>query len=146
MERSEIRERIVNEAKSWIGTPYHHEARVKGAGVDCGMLLLEVYERSGLIPHIVPFHYSPDFMLHRNEEWYIKLISEHADEIVCEPYLPGDAVVMRNGRTFSHGGIVISWPLIIHASSPDKFVTYGDMSRFPLSEKTKKIFRHRRLI
>lgn len=26
---------FVEEVKSWIGTPFHHEGRVKGAGIDC---------------------------------------------------------------------------------------------------------------
>src|SRR5262249_43477037 len=43
---------VVAEAESWIGTPFHHAARVKGAGVDCLMLLAEVYERAGIVPHL----------------------------------------------------------------------------------------------
>lgn len=26
---------IVDEARTWIGTPYHHQARLRGVGVDC---------------------------------------------------------------------------------------------------------------
>lgn len=26
---------IVNEARTWLGTPFHHQGRAKGAGVDC---------------------------------------------------------------------------------------------------------------
>lgn len=33
----------VAEAITWLGTPYHHQGRVKGVGVDCGTLLCEVY-------------------------------------------------------------------------------------------------------
>jgi cell wall-associated NlpC family hydrolase len=146
MDKDALRKKIVEEAKSWIGTPFHHEARVKGAGVDCGMLIIEIYERVGLIPHIVPMHYSPDFMLHRNEELYIELIQLYADEIPLPPYLPGDAVVMKNGRIYSHGGIVIDWPLIIHASLMDRVVLYGDIERHPFVEKKKKIFRYKDLI
>jgi cell wall-associated NlpC family hydrolase len=146
MEKEEIRKRLVEEAKSWIGTPYHHEARVKGAGVDCGMLLLEVFERVGLAPHVVPMHYGPDFMMNRSEEWYVGLIMVYADEIFSPPYFPGDVIVMKNGRIFSHGGIVIEWPLIVHASAPDRIVTFGDVSKTPLSNKTKKIFRHKELL
>lgn len=141
-----MRKRIVEEAQSWIKTPYHHEARVKGAGVDCGMFILEVFERVGLIPHIVPPHYSPDFMLHRNEEWYVQLILTYAEELNNSPFLPGDAVVMKNGRIFSHGGIIIDWPRIVHASAPERSVTYGDMDRLPLSRKVKRIFRHKELV
>lgn len=30
-----MRERLVAEARSWLGTRYHHLGRVKGVGVDC---------------------------------------------------------------------------------------------------------------
>jgi cell wall-associated NlpC family hydrolase len=38
----DLRAAVVREAESWIGTPFHHAARVKGAGIDCLMLLAEV--------------------------------------------------------------------------------------------------------
>ena len=46
----DLRQRIVEEARSWLGTPYHHQAMVKGAGVDCAMILVAVYRAVGLIP------------------------------------------------------------------------------------------------
>ena len=44
------REEVVNEAASWIGTPVHQNAMVKGAGVDCGRLLYAVYRFAEIIP------------------------------------------------------------------------------------------------
>jgi hypothetical protein len=38
---------VVEEARGWLGTPYHHMGRVKGAGTDCLMMLAAVYERRG---------------------------------------------------------------------------------------------------
>jgi NlpC/P60 family putative phage cell wall peptidase len=29
------REQIVAAARGWLGTPYHHQASVKGVGCDC---------------------------------------------------------------------------------------------------------------
>ena len=31
---------------------------------------------------------------------------------------PADFVVFRFGRTFSHGAIVVEWPIVIHAYIP----------------------------
>ncbi len=39
---------IVREARTWIGTPFHHAARVKGVGVDCAGLLVGVAHALGL--------------------------------------------------------------------------------------------------
>jgi hypothetical protein len=48
---------VIGEAETWLLTPYHHMGRVKGGGTDCLMLLAEVYEAVGLVPHIdIPFY------------------------------------------------------------------------------------------
>jgi len=30
-----MRQQIINEARTWLETPFHHQGRVKGVGVDC---------------------------------------------------------------------------------------------------------------
>lgn len=54
---------------------------------------------------------------HRSEELYLKEIDRFVNEIAGPP-APADFVVFRFGRTYSHGGIVIDWPIIIHAYIP----------------------------
>lgn len=39
---------IITEARTWIGTPFHHQGRVKGAGVDCIGLVIGVAHALGL--------------------------------------------------------------------------------------------------
>lgn len=36
------RQDIINEARSWIGTPFHHQGRLKGHGCDCLGLVIQV--------------------------------------------------------------------------------------------------------
>lgn len=125
---------VVAEARQWLRTPYHHMGRVKGAGVDCATLLAEVYARAGVVPPVaIPF-YPPDWHLHRDAERYLKFVLEHAIELPAissrlsstkaplkadsaEPIapFPADIALWRFGRCFSHGAIVIDWPLVIHA-------------------------------
>src|SRR5581483_6420447 len=111
----EQRHAVVKEAESWIGTPFHHAARVKGrnGGVDCLMLLAEVYERAGLTPPIAPPFYVPDWHLHRDAERYLDGLLAYAAEIDAPE--PGDIALFRFGRTFSHGAIVTQWPHVVHA-------------------------------
>lgn len=137
------RARVVNEALTWLKTPWHHEGRKKHIGVDCGMFLLEVFERCALIPHVEPLHYSQDFMLHNTQEWFLEIMKQYADIVGNPPFLPGDALIFRHGKIFSHGGLVVRWPLIIHASAPDKCVCYGYMDQLPLSNRRHLIFRYR---
>ena len=45
----ENRLRIILEAMDWVGTPYHHQARVKKVGVDCAQLVAGVAEKKTCI-------------------------------------------------------------------------------------------------
>ena len=134
------RQAIVAEARSWIGTPYLHQGRVKGVGVDCAMLLLEVYERARQIPHLELADvvadpgtqiakYPPDWMLHRDEERYLEIVERFARRIEARQPQDGDIALYRWGRTISHGAIVDRWPRIIHAYSRTGRVEYGEGDR-----------------
>jgi NlpC/P60 family putative phage cell wall peptidase len=49
------RDAIVAEARSWIGTPYRHQASLKGVGTDCLGLLRGVWRGViGAEPEAVP--------------------------------------------------------------------------------------------
>lgn len=110
----EARMKVVLEAFSWIGTPYHHKGRIKQVGVDCGQILAAVYEAAGVIPDPqVPEDYPPDWHLHRGEERYLATVEQYARKV--EVPKPGDIALFRFGRCMSHGGIVIKWPWIIHS-------------------------------
>jgi len=110
---TEARTAVVQEARSWVGTPYHHQGRVKGAGVDCGQLLAAIYEAAGVMPHVAPGPYPHDWHLHRSEERYLGHVQEHAHQVDAPQ--PGDIALFRFGRCIAHGAIVIGWPIVIHA-------------------------------
>jgi len=108
------RQRVVEEALSWQSTPYHHAARVKGEGVDCLTLLACVWENAGLVPAVTIPYYPKDWMHHRDAERYLEGLLSYCAEIEGPP-LPGDIVLWKFGRCYSHGAIVVEWPTIIHA-------------------------------
>jgi cell wall-associated NlpC family hydrolase len=126
------RQAIVDEAISWLGTPYHHRARVKGSGVDCAQLPIAVYSKIGIIPEFDPGDYSTQWYLHRDAERYLEQVEKYAHETDGE-ILPGDFLVYKFGWTFSHGVIVVKWPIVIHAWGPSKKVCYGDGTRGQLA-------------
>lgn len=134
-----LRATVVAEAETWLRTPYHHRARIKGAGVDCAQILIAVFSSAGLIEVFDPGDYPPDWMLHRDEERYLDLVRVYAHEIDGPP-LPGDIAVWRYGRTFSHGAIVTEWPNIIHAHRTDRMVTRADGTQGPLAGRPVKFF------
>mgnify|MGYP003587025146 CR=1 FL=1 len=134
----EQREAVVKEALSWLKTPYHHMGRVKGVGVDCGMLIAEVFEGAGLIPKLDIGYYPLDWHLHRSEERYMGWVRRYAAE-VSRPPLPGDVILYQWGRCMSHGAIVVEWPLLVHAYIRQGVVlTSGDKD--PLSGRQQAVF------
>jgi cell wall-associated NlpC family hydrolase len=116
--------------RSWKGTRYHDNAHVKGAGIDCLWLLIEVFREAGVVDVPDPGKYAPDFMLHRGEEHYLENVQRFAAEYDWRamPPLPGDVVMWRYGRCFSHSAIVSDWPKVIHAYAPYGFVAETDTS------------------
>lgn len=109
----EQREAVCAEAASWLRTPYHHAARIKGVGVDCAMLLAEVYHRAGVLPEIKPDPYPPDWHLHRDRDRFLEWVRKYGVQ-TSSPH-PGDMALYRFGRASSHGAIVMAWPRMIHA-------------------------------
>ncbi|HZD96497.1 MAG TPA: hypothetical protein VE133_19705 [Candidatus Sulfotelmatobacter sp.] len=123
---AEKRADIVRVAKEWLRTPYHHQARVKGVGADCAMFPLAVYQECGVLPpDFEPPEYSVQWHLHRSDEIYLQAIAPFTRELTCfgvpmtaDVLQPADFVIFQFGRTFSHGAIVVEWPLIIHSYIP----------------------------
>ena len=126
---------IVREARSWVRTPYHKQGDIKGIGVDCGMLLVRVFVDTGLCEPFDPRPYADDWYLHRSEERYLGFIFDRAKEVAAP--LPGDVMVFRYGRCFSHGGIsrTDTSPLtIVHGlNQPALVVLEEEVARRPSS-------------
>jgi cell wall-associated NlpC family hydrolase len=118
MDATEYNQRtaVLDEAMSWLGTPYHHAAFVRGAGVDCAFFLICVFHAAKLIEWFDPRPYPPDWHLHRDAERYLEQLMKHTRELGAnEAPKPGDIVTVRIGRSFSHGAIISKWPEVIHA-------------------------------
>jgi NlpC/P60 family putative phage cell wall peptidase len=143
MPHTSARAAVVAEAIAWLGTPYHHRARLKGVGVDCAQLVLGVYAGAGLIEAFDTGDYPPDWHLHRAGERYIGVISTLAAEIDPADVQAADVLLFKFGRAFSHGAIVTDWPQVVHASRKDGAVILGDATRdADLIGRPMKAFRY----
>ena len=139
--QAEQRAIVVAEAKDWLMTPYHHRAKLKGVGVDCAQLVLGVFECAGLVPKMDTGEYPRDWHMHREAERYIAIISTLAGEITEEQAAPGDVVLFRFGRTFSHGAIITDYPQAIHANLRDGAVVMTDLdTNSELNRRPKRWF------
>ena len=126
---SSDRARVVAEARAWLGTPYHHRACLKGVGVDCAQLPIGVWAAVGLIEAFDTGDYPADWHLHREEERYAGFVLRFADEIAAGEAQPGDLILFKFGRAFSHGAILVAPGVVVHAVRKDGCVTLGDLDR-----------------
>jgi cell wall-associated NlpC family hydrolase len=135
----QVRAAIVNEARSWIGTPYHLRSRIKGAGADCGSFLIGVFQNVGMIgQEVEPPNYPENWWQNVSDERYKFAMMKYAHSIVegvayrlgvLKPSKdiafaitpqPGDVVLSRaaGSRVYNHAGIVTQWPRLVHAVTP----------------------------
>jgi cell wall-associated NlpC family hydrolase len=112
-------ENIVTEARTWKGTRFVHQGRVKGLGVDCVGFISEVAKNVGIVDVEIPLDYRP----HEDGAAMLVLLKEHMD--LVEEMQPGDVVAfvdeaVRNRSIPRHLAIVTEvkphTTFIIHAA------------------------------
>jgi cell wall-associated NlpC family hydrolase len=118
----ELRAAIVREAYEWVLTPYGNCGDIKGPNgcVDCAMLLIKVFANVGAIEYFDPRPYSSNWHLHQDEARYMAGLEKYAHR-VDEGKL-GDIAMYRFGKHASHGAIIVSNDLIIHAHKTNEKV------------------------
>ena len=130
---------LLAEAKSWVGTPWHHAAALKGVGVDCAMLLVRCYQSIGVLPEdFDPRPYPRDWHLHRSEERFMDAVLERAK--ATKTPKPGDLALYKFGRCYSHGAIVVEWPIVIH-SYVTRGTVYDHGDQGDLADRSVKFYR-----
>jgi NlpC/P60 family putative phage cell wall peptidase len=111
------RDDIVAEARGWIGTPYRHQASLKGVGCDCLGLVRGVWRALlGDEPERAP-PYSPDWAEALPQETLAQAAARHLVPVACDAFTPGDVLLFR-WRTHlpaKHMAVVSAPDLMIHA-------------------------------
>ena len=124
--QAEARGRLafVEEALSWIGTPFVDHSDIKGpkGAVDCAMLLRRCAIDTGLVPPFDPRPYAPRWHVHRDEEKFIDFLTGQLGAREIEAPRFGDIAVWRFGRTFSHAGVIINAAEVVHAYWANRMV------------------------
>jgi cell wall-associated NlpC family hydrolase len=136
---------VVAEAKTWLGTPFRNCADVKGAGVDCAMLLIRVFADTGVIAHFDPRPYAFQWHMHHDEEKFLRIVEKLGREVSRAP-IAGDVIVYKFGRCFSHGALVIDAYHVLHAWNLEERVTISPIHDVALTQlnngrpRPRKIF------
>jgi NlpC/P60 family putative phage cell wall peptidase len=117
-----MRRDIVEAARGWLGTPYRHQASVKGVGTDCLGLLRGVWrEIVGAEPRGLP-PYTPDWAEALGQEQLLGAARAYLTEIPVGEAVAGDVLLFRMGLghpakhcAILSGGTAAQQGLIIHA-------------------------------
>jgi len=110
-----MKDRVLAEAKIWLGTPYHHQASVVGVGCDCLGLVRGIWralydaEPQALPPYSADVSLRHDQLTPAFRRWLI--------EIPPEQGLAGDVLIFawRSGEAAGHCGILSDEDRFIHA-------------------------------
>ena len=89
------RGRIVRVARSWLGTPYQHQASLKHVGCDCLGLVRGVWrELYGEEPEAPP-PYRADWAEVGSQETLLNAAARHLTPVPIDRFQPGDVLLFR---------------------------------------------------
>jgi len=112
------RTRIIAEARAWIGTPYRHQASLKGVGCDCLGLVRGVWRAlHGAEPETTPA-YTPDWAEASGQESLANAAMRHLVRLDdAKVFAPGDVLLFRYRDRYpaKHAAIVTAPDLMVHA-------------------------------
>jgi cell wall-associated NlpC family hydrolase len=128
------RAQVVECARSYIGTPWHHQARVKGpkGGIDCAGLIICIAEELGLVEKSVETpNYSryPDGTL-------LPTCAKYMHSILSHTARPGDVLLFTFTTDPEHLGIVAEIDgrrTVIHSYAQARGVVENDLDELWLS-------------
>ena len=108
---------IITIARTWIGTPYHHQASARGVGTDCIGLIRGIYRELHGHDAVAPPAYTRDWAEATGEETLIAAGRLHLNEIAPADAQPGDVLVFRyRARSVAkHSAILATPTTMIHA-------------------------------
>lgn len=108
---------IIAEARRWIGTPYVHQASVRGTGCDCLGLIRGIWRAViGPEPELPPA-YTPDWGEVDRTEYVLLAAGRHLQPLPVSDARPGDVIVFRwRQRSIAkHMGILTAPAHLVHA-------------------------------
>lgn len=99
---------VVAEARRWLGTPYVHQASVRGAGCDCLGLVRGVWRAVVGAEPVTPPRYSADWDEPQGDEILWRAASAHMRPCDQYPMAEGQIVLfrMQQNAVAKHLGII----------------------------------------
>lgn len=118
-----MRRQIVECARGWLSTPWRHQARLKGIGVDCVGFIAEVGRECGILSVQEAANYKrrPDGVTLRAK------LDEYLTPVRLADIQPADVLLFSTSGKPDHVGLVGDYPAagelsVIHAYLPARKV------------------------
>lgn len=104
-------------ARQWIGTPYHHQASIKGTGADCLGLVRGVWRELYGFEAEAPPPYAPDWAETGGSETMIEAARRHLTAVAADDIAAGDVLIfrLRAGMIAKHAAVATSPATMVHA-------------------------------
>jgi cell wall-associated NlpC family hydrolase len=107
---------VVAEARSWIGTPFHHQGRLKGVGVDCAGVAVGTARALGL-----EYADAEGYARIPSGGQFMATVESVTDAVSFLDVLPGDLMIFAFAGEPQHIAIVSDFVggeiLLVHAWS-----------------------------
>lgn len=142
MTEDEFRSAIATEARTWIGTPYHPNGNLKGAGVNCAQFLYGAAKNAGVLPEDAPDprKFTAQLAAKTKEERLVAYIAAYGGAEIPEGEVKtGDIVFYRVAGEHGHTAIVLDWPNVVH-SMPLNGCQMGIVNEGSMGAKTRRYF------
>ena len=96
---------VVAAARGWIGTPFQHQARLRGVGVDCIGVVVGVARELGLSDYDISGYGAAPYAALVTRE-----ADDHMDRVPITAMRAGDVLMLRIENDPQHFGIVTEVP------------------------------------
>lgn len=138
--------KIIAQARGWIGTPYHHQARLKGVGCDCLGLVVGVADELGLKHEdgrALSSFDETDYSRQPDGERLTRMLQSVLHEVPKEEAAPGDLALFTIERNPQHVGLLTEYEGdlgVIHSYAPSRKVVEHRLDK-KWQQRIIKVFR-----
>lgn len=143
------KQQIILQARTWLGTKYHHQGRLKkskagAGGGDCIGLIIGVIDELGLQDgegNPLSRHDEFNYSMYPERGRLVGAIQKHLREVPEEKMTQGDVLLFRTFRDPQHVGLLTEYPTggagLIHCNS-----SAGKVVEQPLSDAWLRMLTH----
>lgn len=109
---NDISQRVVDAARACLGTPFYHQGRVAGIGLDCIGLVIHAIKQAG-----IDVEDQCDYGRQPEGEKLLGALLQHGFNEV-DDILPGDVLLFRFAGAPQHVGLAVSSLAMVHSYAP----------------------------